>query len=220
MTSENGKIFAIGDIHGCHAKLRDLLDRLPYTPGRDHLVFLGDYVNRGPDSAGVLDLLCDLRQRDPGLVALLGNHEYLLMEYHRSGDTALLPYLRAMGLDATVASYGSTGSVNLRSLGFLPREHLLFLQSLLPYWETEDYIFVHAGLEPDIPLADNDPSSLCEVRDIFLSSAHDFGRKVIFGHTPFELPLVTPTKIGIDTGAAYGNLLTAIELPGENFYHA
>ncbi|MFH1216416.1 MAG: metallophosphoesterase family protein [Pseudomonadota bacterium] len=220
MQSENGKIFAIGDIHGCYAKLRDLLDRLPYKPGRDRLIFLGDYLNRGPDSARVLELLCELQSRDPRVVALFGNHEYLLMEYQRSGDTALLPYLRAMGLDATLTSYRPGGSVNLQSLDFLPREHLAFLQSLAPYWETENYIFVHAGLEPHILPADTDPATLCEARDIFLSSDHDFGKKVIFGHTPFELPLVTPTKVCIDTGATYGNLLTAIELPGGNFYHA
>ncbi|MFZ5767027.1 MAG: metallophosphoesterase, partial [Thermodesulfobacteriota bacterium] len=92
--AEKGKIFAIGDIHGCYARLCDLLDRLPYAAGRDRLVFLGDYINRGEESARVLDLLCRLRQQDPGMVALFGNHEYLLLEYQRSGDPTLLPYLR------------------------------------------------------------------------------------------------------------------------------
>ncbi|MBI5556908.1 MAG: metallophosphoesterase [Deltaproteobacteria bacterium] len=220
MTAADSKIFAIGDIHGCFSKLRDLLARLPYTAGRDRLVFLGDYLNRGPDSAKVLELLCARKKTDPGLTTLMGNHEYLLLEYHRTGDEALLPYLRAMGIEATLASYEPGNAFNLRDLNFLPAEHLHFLQNLLPYWETDRYIFVHAGLEPDLPLAANDPSTLCETRNTFIDSNHDFGRKVIFGHTPFELPLVTPTKICIDTGAVYGNLLTAIELPGENFYHA
>ncbi|MFZ5767026.1 MAG: serine/threonine protein phosphatase, partial [Thermodesulfobacteriota bacterium] len=117
-------------------------------------------------------------------------------------------------------SYPGGADGNLRSPDFLPPDHQAFLHSLLPYWETDGYIFVHAGLEPGIPLADNDLSSLCEVRDVFFETEYDFGKKVIFGHTPFELPFVTPTRIGIDTGAVYGNLLTAIELPGENFYHA
>lgn len=219
MTTAKGKIFAIGDIHGCYDKLSRLLDRLPYSAGRDRLIFLGDYLNRGPESAKVLDLLCQIKAHDPATTALLGNHEYLLLEYHASGDPILLPYLRAMGLEATLASYGIQGC-GPRLLDFFPPEHQKFLRSLLPYWETEDYIFVHAGLEPGKPLAAHDAPSLCEVRDIFLSSGYDFGRKVIFGHTPFELPMVTAARIGIDTGAAYGNLLTAVELPGGNFYHA
>lgn len=220
MTTKQGKIFAIGDIHGCYGKLTELLNRLPYRAGRDRLVFLGDYLNRGGESAKVLDLLCDLQANDPGVVALIGNHEYLLLEYQRSGDTALLPYLRAMGLEATLSSYQARGDSSLQLNDFLPPAHRTFLQHLLPYWETEGYIFVHAGLEAGIPLAEQDLASLCEVRDIFLDSDHDFGKKVIFGHTPFEMPLVTSGKIGIDTGAVYGNLLTAVELPGENFHHA
>jgi serine/threonine protein phosphatase 1 len=220
MTGENGKIFAIGDIHGVYSKLRDLLARLPYKPGRDRLVFLGDYLDRGPDSAKVLDLLCELKSYDPDIIALLGNHEYLLLEYYRSGDPILLPYLRAMGLDATLNSYGPRSGFNLQTLNFLPEEHLSFLQNLLPYWESSHYIYVHAGLEPGIPLAENDLTTLCEARDSFITRDHDFGKKVIFGHTPFELPLVTPTKIGIDTGAMYANLLTAIQLPDEIFFHS
>lgn len=220
MTSINSKIFAIGDIHGCLVKLRNLLDRLPYEPGRDRLVFLGDYINRGADTAKVLDLLCALRERDPGTITLLGNHEYLLLEYHRTGDQALLPYLRKMGIDTTLKSYGVHTGFGLQPLDFMPAAHLAFIKGLKLYWETADYIFVHAGLEAGLPLAAQDASSCCESRDSFITSNHDFGKKVIFGHTEFELPLVTARKIGIDTGAGHGNLLTAVELPGENFYHA
>ena len=220
MTEGNGKIFAIGDIHGCADKLRELIRRLPYEPGRDRLVLLGDYIDRGPDSAGVLELLCALKERDPKLIALSGNHEYLLLEYHRTGDPALLPYLRKLGIDATLKSYGVHTGFTLQSLDFLPPTHRAFLENLLPYWETGDYIFVHAGLEPGLPPAAHDLAGLCETREGFLSTDHDFGRRVIFGHTEFELPLVTPTRIGLDTGAVHGNLLTAVELPGGGFYHA
>lgn len=214
------KIFAIGDIHGCLAKLRDLLARLPYQTGRDRLVFLGDYLNRGPDTAKVLDLLCEMQERDPSIITLLGNHEYLLLEHHRTGDPALLPYLRKMEIDTTLKSYGVHTGFSLQSLDFLPAAHLAFLKGLRLYWQSPDYIFVHAGLEPGVPLAEQNATSFCEARDSFISSDYDFGKKVIFGHTEFELPLVTATKIGIDTGAGHGNLLTAVELPGENFYHA
>lgn len=220
MPNANPKIFAIGDIHGCLGKLRELLALLPYRPGHDRLVFLGDYIDRGPDSAKVLDLLCALREQDPGTVTLLGNHEYLLLEYHRTGDPALLPYLRRMGIDATLKSYGVHTGFGLQSLAFLPAAHRKFLEELQLYWQNETYIFVHAGLEAGLPLTEQDATTCCEARDSFISSDYDFGKKVIFGHTGFELPLVTANKIGIDTGAAHGNLLTAVELPGENFYHA
>jgi serine/threonine protein phosphatase 1 len=220
MTAESGKIFAIGDIHGTYRRLCKLLDRLPYRPGKDRLIFLGDYINRGQESAKVLELLCELKKEDPRIITLLGNHEYLLLEYQRSGDQALLPFLRAMGLDSTLSSYGAGHNFNLQTFGFMPEEHRQFLHELLPYWANDRYIFVHAGLDPNLPLAETDLPTLCEARDSFFAVGHDFGKKVIFGHTPFELPFVTPTKIGIDTGAVYGNLLTAIELPGENFYHA
>jgi len=220
MKNREGKIFAVGDIHGCYDKLKRLLDRLPYEPGRDRLVFLGDYIDRGPETKQVLDLLCELKEKDPSLIALIGNHEYILFEYHRTGDPALLPYLRKMGIDSTLKSYGVHTGFGLQSLNFMPAAHLDFLENLSLYWESEDYIFVHAGLEPGVPLTEQDATSFCEARDSFLTSPADFDKKVIFGHTEFELPLITPNKIGIDTGAVYGNILTAVELPGENFYHA
>lgn len=216
----NGKIFAIGDIHGCAAKLDLLLNRLPFDRNHDTLVFLGDYLDRGPDVKGVLDRLCQLRADGVHLVPLMGNHEYLLLEYHRSGDQALLPYLRRLGLENTLESYGGASLSALASLEFMPKEHRDFLAALQPYWETEEYIFVHAGLRHDQPLADQDISDLCEVREPFLSEERDYGRRVIFGHTPFATPLLTPFRTGIDTGAVYGNLLTAVELPGLYFHHA
>lgn len=216
----NGKIFAIGDIHGCAAKLETLLSRLPFDREHDTLVFLGDYLDRGPDVKGVLDQLCQLRADGVRIVPLMGNHEYLLLEYHRSGDQALLPYLRRLGLGNTLESYGGASLAALAALDFMPAEHREFLASLLPHWETGEYIFVHAGLLPDQPLAEQDIADLCEVREPFLSQERDYGRRVIFGHTPFATPLLTPFRTGIDTGAVYGNLLTAVELPGLRFHHA
>ncbi|HIJ89967.1 MAG: metallophosphoesterase [Desulfobulbaceae bacterium] len=216
----NGKIFAIGDIHGCAAKLELLLNRLPFDRAQDTLVFLGDYLDRGPDAKGVLDQICQLRAEGVHVVTLMGNHEYLLLEYHQSGDQVLLPYLRRLGMENTLESYGCASPSGLVSLNFMPKEHRDFLASLLPYWETEEYIFVHAGLRHDQPLVDQDISDLCEVRDPFLSHDRDYGRRVIFGHTPFATPLLTPYRTCIDTGAVYGNLLTAVELPGLRFHHA
>ena len=218
MTGE--KIFAIGDIHGCAAKLERLLARLPLERGRDVLVFLGDFIDRGPGSRQVLDILCGLRREGFTVQALMGNHEHLLLEYHHSADAALVPYLRRMEVEATLESYAGATLHSLASLDFLPVEHRDFFATLLPFWETPDYLFVHAGLRPGLPLAAQSISDLCEIRGQFLEEDVDFGKRVIFGHTPFAMPLVTPHKIGIDTGAVYGNLLTAVELPAFRFHHA
>jgi serine/threonine protein phosphatase 1 len=215
-----GKVFAIGDIHGCYAKLRTLMERLPYDPEQDTFVFLGDYIDRGGRSREVLAYLCDLQHKVKKVIMLVGNHEYLMLEYHRTGDPALLPFLRHLGIDATLNSYGVDSPNSLQDMLFLPEEHWKLFHTLLPYWETEKYIFVHAGLEPDLPLAQQELASLCESRSSFLTEEHDYGKLVIFGHTPFDMPFVTSTRIGIDTGAVYGNLLTALELPGFVFHHA
>ena len=215
-----GKIFAIGDIHGCYEKLQKLMERLPYDPMHDTLVFLGDYIDRGGQSKEVMTYLCQLKRQAANIVMLIGNHEYLMLEYHRTGDPALLPFLRHLGIDATLDSYGANNPKSLQEMLFLPEEHRQLFHALLPYWETADYIFVHAGLDPGIPLDQHDLSSLCEARTAFLSEDHDYGKLVIFGHTPFDMPFVTPNRIGIDTGAVYGNLLTALELPGFVFHHA
>lgn len=216
----SGRIFAIGDVHGCAGKLNTLLDRLPLERARDTLVFLGDLIDRGPDSKEVIETICRLRRQGVAVRGLLGNHEYLLLEYQASGDGALLPYLRANGIEATLASYGAATQRGLADLSFMPPAHREFLASLLPYWETEQFIFVHAGIMPGLPLADHDLPTLCEKRGEFLTAEMPLGKRVVFGHTPFASPFVTPSKIGIDTGAVYGNLLTAVELPAVIFYHA
>jgi len=214
------RIFAIGDVHGCADKLNTLLERLPLDRERDTLVFLGDLIDRGPNSKEVIETVCRLRQEGVAVVGLLGNHEYLLREYQKRGDTALLPYIRANGIEATLASYGAATQRGLADLSFMPPAHQEFMASLLPYWETEAFIFVHAGIMPGIPLAEHDLPTLCEKRGEFLTTEIQVGKRVVFGHTPFATPLLTPTKIGIDTGAVYGNLLTAVELPAVRFYHA
>jgi len=215
-----GKIFAIGDIHGCYEKLILLLKRIPFDPGHDTLVFLGDYFDRGPDTRRVMDHLCSLRQDGVRIIPLIGNHEHLILEYHKTHDHALIPYLRQLGVESAIKSYGTGDLAQLNSLSFLPVEHMTFLSSLLPFWETKELLFVHAGLRHNRPLAEQTISDLCECREPFISSTVDYGKRVIFGHTPFVTPFVTPNKIGIDTGAVYGNLLTAIELPAIRFYHA
>ena len=118
-----GSIFAVGDIHGCHRKLEQLLAGLPVRRERDILVFLGDYLDRGANARRVLDLLCALRTDGYKVVGLIGNHEHLLLEYHKNGDPALIPYLRKIGLEQSLESYGDVTLSQLASLSFLPAAH-------------------------------------------------------------------------------------------------
>lgn len=215
------RIFAVGDIHGCHAKLARLLEALPLEPEGDQLVFLGDYINRGPDTRAVLDLLLELGEKRPDTVFLQGNHEETLLGYARTGDMDLLPLLRSMGVEATLKSYGAALPDTLRDLSFMPREHVEFLLRLEPHYRAGGYLFVHAGVNPKGDLAPDCPAGeSLTVRGMFLSCAPGGPETVVFGHTGFDTPFVAPGKIGVDTGAWQGNLLTALELPALVFHHA
>lgn len=207
------RIYAIGDIHGCYDQLMDLMDRIDIDLEKDTLVFMGDYIDRGPKSCEVATYLLDLAARHPNNVVMLkGNHEEMLENYLTDFDK--YTYL-ANGGNQTLESY-------LRRHGELsfpiPRSHLDFFDSLRLYYETKHYIFVHAGLRANIPLDMQGPDDLLWIRGPFIQSEVDFGKRVVFGHTPFTEPLVTPNKIGIDTGAVYGNKLTCVRLPEIEFY--
>lgn len=214
------KIFAIGDIHGCHKNLEHLFKIIPFNKREDTLLFLGDYINRGPRVKEVLELILNLRGENIKIIALMGNHEHLLLEYHKTRFKSLLPYLRNLGIENTLASYGGASLNQLGELSFMPETHKSFLLSLLPYYETREYIFVHAGIKPGYSLEQQDLADFLEMRDQFLQAKTGLNKRVIFGHTPFASPLVLKDKIGIDTGAVYGNYLTALELPRLRFYHS
>jgi serine/threonine protein phosphatase 1 len=100
----------------------------------------------------------------------------------------------------------------------VPPAHLEFLSELRLYYQTENYIFVHAGMRDKVPLESQKETDLLWIRDEFIYSDYDFGKRVVFGHTPFKEPLVQTNKIGIDTGAVYGNRLTCVQLPEMKFY--
>ncbi|MDP3479777.1 MAG: metallophosphoesterase family protein [Desulfoprunum sp.] len=230
MTLSEQKIFAIGDIHGCHDKLITLLDRIPIDKSTDTLVFMGDYINRGPDSRKVLDTLLEIKATYNHVVFLMGNHEQALLEYAETGDVEILPMLRTMGVEATLTSYGAS-TRQLRDLACLPPEHREFLHALEFSYVAGGYLFTHADIDEEkLALAKARPDALQAQRSIEagllasrrlgLESIADTGYTVVFGHLPFEAPLVMADRIGIDTGAVYGNVLTAVELPAIQFYHA
>ena len=206
-------IYAIGDIHGCYDKLRALMDKIPIDMTRDTLVFIGDYIDRGPNSFDVVQYLVDLKELFPDIVFLKGNHEDMLQKY-LSGDDRLTFMIN--GGRKTLEDYLSHAKSENASP--IPADHLRFFNRLRTSYETEDFIFVHAGLRPKVALEKQSPKDMVWIRQKFIYSDYDFGKRVIFGHTPFNEPFVKPNKIGIDTGAVYGNRLTCVKLPQVEFY--
>ncbi|MBI4797934.1 MAG: serine/threonine protein phosphatase [Desulfarculus sp.] len=205
------EILAVGDLHGRHDRLRKLLTQvLPAQPAGTSLVFLGDYIDRGPDSQATVEALLDLKTSHPQTVLLMGNHERMLLDALEGRQLAL--FLANGGME-TLASYGLTPE----TMGSLPAVHLDFLRGLPLWHETSEYIFVHAGLRPGVPLASQEERDLLWIRDEFIYSSWDFGKTVVFGHTPFAQPLQKPRLIGIDTGAGFGLGLTCVKLPERTF---
>jgi len=207
------RIFAVGDIHGCLDKLISLMGIIDIDPKKDTLLFIGDYIDRGTQSKEVVDYLIDLARQQSRVIFLKGNHELLLHLYLSGADR--FSFL-ANGGQATLDSYLKDHSHAEDNP--IPSIHLEFFDNLRLYYETDQHIFVHAGLKENIPLEEQDEWDMLWIRDEFIYSDFDFGKRVIFGHTPFREPLVLENKIGIDTGAVYGNKLTCVELPAVKFY--
>jgi serine/threonine protein phosphatase 1 len=210
------KIFAIGDIHGCAQKLRELIGLIAANHEKDTLIFIGDYIDRGSSNREAVDYVLQLKQEFKNVVCLLGNHEQMLLNYLEGENEEMYLY---NGGKFTLSDYGikSSDSPDVRKKK-IPEEHLLFYQSLLPYHQTKDYIFVHAGLIPGISIDKQTTDDLLWVRYKFIDSDYDLGRRVVFGHTPMSNPLIMENKIGIDTGAVYGGKLTCLELPKVKIY--
>jgi len=205
-----GRLLAIGDIHGCLEPLQRLLAMVAPTT-EDQLVFLGDYIDRGPESAAVVDHLLALRAEQPQTVFLRGNHEQMLLDF-LAGDDPTMFLLN--GGSRTLASY------QVRGAWPLPAPHRAFFESLPLYYETERFIFVHAGLRPERPLADQTASDLLWIRQEFFGSDYAWDKTLVFGHTPLQQPLLTASRIGLDTGCVYGRQLTCCEVNSRTLWQA
>lgn len=221
------RIYAIGDSHGCTAHLRALhaaiLEDCRGAAGnieRQILVYLGDYIDRGPDSRGLLDIL--IGEPLPGFerVFLMGNHDIMLRRLIDEG--APPPSWPMNGAAETLASYGVDPRVWGRGpaavyegvMSRLPESHAKFLHALKYCHVEGDYLFVHAGIRPGVGLENQSPQDMMWIREPFLDSEADHGKVVVHGHTPVEAPEVRANRIGIDTGAVYGGVLTALVLEG------
>lgn len=224
------KIFVMSDIHGRYNEMMDLYSMLSINPKEDMMVFCGDYIDRGPDSNKVIQQLIDWKKQYPHWVMLKGNHEHFLIEalIHNTGaygDQAYDMWVMNGGAD-TLESYLPKGLTDYerKTIGrvehFIPDEHKRFLALLPAYYETDDYIFVHGGVKPYMKPADMKEYDLMWIRDEFIHSDYDWGKKVIFGHTPKKdfTPWIMKNKIGIDTGCGYGMYLNCLELPTEEFH--
>jgi serine/threonine protein phosphatase 1 len=198
--------YAIGDVHGRLDLLMDLLSRIiAHARGRScKLVFLGDYIDRGPDSAGVVALVRRFQQRWPGnVICLKGNHEAMLLE--AVAEPAVTSWWLGNGGDATLTSFGVSHP------GDIPAGVRSWMAGLPTLYEDENRYFVHAGLHPGVSLTEQDDQTKLWIRDEFLSVAHDFSKHVVHGHTPCETgsPEVRPYRTNLDTGAVFGGRLTA-----------
>lgn len=221
------RIYAIGDIHGrddllvrLHEEIRK--DARARPAGSPVVVYLGDYVDRGPGSSRVIDLL--VREPLPGFtsVTLKGNHEDMMLNFLDGPPT--LGWLLNGGI-ATLASYGvragglalyfaDLDGVRCDLCAAVPPAHCRFLRELALMHIVGDYAFVHAGVRPGVDLAAQQPADLMWIRDKFLRSKKDFGKIVVHGHTIADEPQVCANRIGIDTGAFASERLTCLVLEG------
>lgn len=216
------RLYAIGDIHGYAAHLLDLHARLLHDgmdPDRDTLVFLGDYIDRGPDSRRVVDTVRGYLDAHPHWVALTGNHEDMLLYLLHQGvdDRAEFDLWWHQGGRETFLSYGGTlgflGGPRGSLLSVIGADHRDWFASRPTMYETERHIFVHGGLVPGRSASETDPHDRIWIREPFLTSTYDWGKIVVHGHTPVVEPVIRPNRIDIDT-ILRGGYLTAVELSG------
>ena len=218
------RIYAVGDIHGRADLLSDLLmrmdDDLEARPTADSLqVFLGDYIDRGPNSRQVIDLLI-ARRRQYNVLFLKGNHEECALQF-LSNPTAFSEWRNIGGL-STLISYGvvptrrdDAQSQHKASTAFrqaLPDSHRRFIEGLVLSFSCGDFFFVHAGARPGTPLQRQSQRDLLWIRDDFLLHEEDFGMIVVHGHTPIYKPDIRSNRINIDTGAYATGRLTCLVL--------
>jgi serine/threonine protein phosphatase 1 len=226
---EGQLLYAVGDIHGRLDLLQGMLDlieadaRTRGAAARRTLVFLGDYVDRGPDSRGVVERLITDLPAGFDVHFLKGNHEAILLDF--LDDPGRLDHWLMNGGDATMLSYGVDterlarldAPPDLWRQSFaeaLPEAHLRFFKTLGLSVSFGDYLFVHAGVRPGVPLPAQSEADLIWIRGPFLNHAGPFGKVVVHGHTPEQEPVTRPNRIGIDTGAVFTGRLTALRLQG------
>jgi len=218
------RVYAIGDVHGCSGQLRAMhraiARDLAARPVADaQIIHVGDYVDRGPDSAGVVEMLLQPFPHagdgpGPRVVNLMGNHEDMMLT--ALGKPGIAPHWLANGGDSSLESWGVP--LRARSTEWeaaVPPRHMAFIRGLPLMHAVGGYLFVHAGLRPDVPLARQSRLDMLWIREPFLSFGGAFSAVVVHGHTPENEPVIRHNRIGIDTGAYRGGVLTCLVLQGD-----
>lgn len=222
------RIYAVGDIHGHLDKLREAHKRIGFdcmeAGGPAPVVHVGDLVDRGPDSAGVIAFLRDGMMRGEDWVVLRGNHDQLFVDFGRGGDgtsdrlrEGLTWQHEVMGGAQTLASYGATkrrletkAAFHKRARAFVPGDHISFLEGLPLWHRAGSMIFVHAGIRPGFAMETQDDDDLMWIRDEFLWHLTDHEALIVHGHTPVEAPTHYGNRVNIDTGAGWGKELVPV----------
>lgn len=202
------RTIVIGDIHGCYKELKqlivDLKDNQEYNKDTDRIIFLGDYIDRGEDSFKVIQYIKELQKENSNVITLMGNHEKMCIDFITENKDGWL----YNGYEATLASYGTYKALS---------KDVKWMKNLPLYYEDENFIYAHAGINPIKPLEENSDYELLWEREGFIYNRAKFDKNVIFGHTPSQLMMggdkpykTSAGNIGIDTGCVYGGYLTAL----------
>jgi serine/threonine protein phosphatase 1 len=207
-SGSSGRLFAIGDIHGCVDELTAMLSTIAPARG-DTVVFVGDYIDRGPAVRDVIEVLLELRRGPADYVFLKGNHEDMMLSFlglpGHYGESFLFN-----GGAPTLESYGASECA--LALERIPADHVDFLKTLATSYLHPPYLFVHAGISPLLQLEEQSVEDMLWIRQEFIFNPHQLGATVVFGHTPMRAVMVDlPYKLGIDTGLVYGGKLTCVE---------
>ncbi len=226
-------VYAVGDVHGHNPTLHALLDIIRTDlAAQPHdrkplLIFLGDYVDRGPDSAGVIQTVLDLMAEGTFEVrALKGNHEEALLDF--LSDPAFGATWSDYGGNTTLASYGVQPPVSRTDVEAwiaardafaraLPQDHLALLNRLELMVELGDFAFVHAGVRPGVSLANQTERDLLWIRQEFLQATGRFEKLIVHGHTPMEEPQISSIRMGLDTGVYATGILTAARIDDRGY---
>ncbi|WP_118136023.1 metallophosphoesterase family protein [Oceanicella sp. SM1341] len=231
MNTDGRRIYAIGDVHGCrealarrHAQIRDDLAKNP-TERDALLVHLGDYVDRGPDSRGVVEDLMSFEMPGVEMHCIKGNHDHMLLRFLAAPEEMHCPYhylTPNVGGPKTLASYGvgegRMMDVHAAALAAVPQAHRDFLATRPLTLRAGSYLFVHAGIRPGVPLAEQEEQDLIWIRAPFLDSTDNHGFVVVHGHTPVDDIEVHQNRIAVDTGAVFGNRLSCLVLEGDELW--